>query len=585
MRTAKEISQQIQTTVRVLDPSVRLDPNTIERKLADAVSEVIAEASIDPYVLNYQYDIDTKAGADLEKFVSLFGFNRTGGRRATGFVRFSRSTPAPTNILIEAGTQVVKPASVVSPSVPFVTTAAVVMVEGTTTIEAPIEAVNSGTLGNVPAGTIIAFGGTGQGQISEVTNENATTNGSLTETDAELRIRFKNTIFRNVAGTQDQFLALAIASRFANKANVVGPVSRFVEFLQIEADGSINSQIPYSKYTYPFDYYLTNGATEGEVFFEPAGVDYTFTANVPPTITVNNSTNLPTGAVVLLEHSYNSANSRNNPASNILNYIDVYVSGQDAITAYEASKFPGTGSNFNSTGSSPYFTGKFLRDGTITPPAVGNRYLPLLWQPVLTAPDSIEINGVTYRRGVDFYLVRDTTTFKGSRRARDGVEFTAAAATSVGTGTEFSINYVFNKLPMTLNELMDRHKQIASDVLVHAATLRFFNVNLIVMYQPGFNKAAVDEAIATALGDFLQKMQFGAILQMSDFLDIVHDVPGVDNIRLALPSDGVSYGVQEVSSNGSPLSAPMTTDFYLTDSDLPVLNSVVATQRSQNTWS
>jgi uncharacterized phage protein gp47/JayE len=132
---------------------------------------------------------------------------------------------------------------------------------------------------------------------------------------------------------------------------------------------------------------------------------------------------------------------------------------------------------------------------------------------------------------------------------------------------------------------MERHKQITTDVLVHAATERYFNVNLIIMYTPGFSRTSIDEAINTALTSFLEKQQFGALIQISDILEIVHEVPGVDNVRLALPGDGVAYGIQEVAGDGStPVGVPLVDDFALQDSDLPVLNLIVTTQRSQNTW-
>jgi hypothetical protein len=82
----------------------------------------------------------------------------------------------------------------------------------------------------------------------------------------------------------------------------------------------------------------------------------------------------------------------------------------------------------------------------------------------------------------------------------------------------------------------------------------------------------------------MERLNFGATIQISDILDIAHDVPGVDNVRLATPGDNVPYGVQEVLLDGvTTTGLPITTDFTLQDSDLPVLNSIKATKRSQNT--
>lgn len=574
----------MQAQLKTLMPDLSLDPLTIERKLVDTLADVLAEGSIDPYILNYQFDIDTKAGSDLDKFVALFGFARQAGRRATGIATFSRATPATQDVLIAAGTTVQKPASTISGSVPFVTTATVVLPTGATTTDAPIQAADEGPLGNVPAATITQITGGSAADVSEVTNTDATTGGAPIETDAELRVRFKNTIFRNVAGTNDQFLALAIATQFSNKANVIGPISRFIEYVQIPPTLSFASIIPYSKYTYPFDYYITDGNIGNEVFFISGGVDYTLTTSVPPVVTVNNTTNLPVGSVFLMEHSYCSVNSRNDPTNNITNYVDVYVSGANAVTATETAAFPAAGANFIGT-TSPYDNHRFVRvnDGSL--PVIGNRFQQFVWQPVYDIPSVLSINGVDYYEGTHYWQVRDTTTFQGSKRARDGIEWSSTVTATVVAGTTYTFSYTFNKLPLILNELMDRYKQVTSDVLVHTARLRYFTVNLVIMYSPGFVKSAVDEAITASLTSFMERQQFGAIIQISDLLEIAHEVPGVDNVRLTTSGDGVAYGVSETAADGvTILGLPFINDFSLQDSDLPVLNRVVATQKSQNTW-
>lgn len=82
----------------------------------------------------------------------------------------------------------------------------------------------------------------------------------------------------------------------------------------------------------------------------------------------------------------------------------------------------------------------------------------------------------------------------------------------------------------------------------------------------------------------MERLNFGAVIQLSDILDVVHDVPGVDNVRLAAPSDNVPYGLQEVALDGvTNIGLPYTGDFALQDSDLPILNTVITTKRSQNT--
>src|SRR3954447_18688859 len=110
-KTSLDYSSQIIDQLKILIPDLSLDPLTPERKIVDTVAEILAESSIDPYILNYQYDIDTKVGSDLDKFVALFGFARQAGRRATGTVTFSRAQAANDDILIPSGTIVQVPPS------------------------------------------------------------------------------------------------------------------------------------------------------------------------------------------------------------------------------------------------------------------------------------------------------------------------------------------------------------------------------------------------------------------------------------------------------------------------------------------
>jgi uncharacterized phage protein gp47/JayE len=594
-RTAEEISRAIRAQLKLVDPDISAEPLTVERKLIDTVAEQIAQAEIDQYIQQYQFDVDTKVGEDLDRFVALFGFGRLAGIRATGTVTFSRSTVATRDISIPIGTQVVAPATSVTPALAFFTTSNAILYANTTSVEVPIEAAEVGSQGNVAAGSIITLGSASASDISEVTNENATSGGDEEENDAAFRVRFKQTVFRNVAGTRDMYLALAIATKFGRKANVIGPLSRFIEYLQVPATLVVASQIPYAKWTHTFDYYLTDGDPLTETFYN-AGSDYTFASNnispqttpptaVAPTLTVSGSGAVPVNGVVLLEHTYTSLNSRNDPQLNVMNKVDVFVSGEDITDAVETLVFPGTGNNFSATSTSPLYTKKWVRDTTGINPVAGNRLQDMLWQPVEALPTSITIGAATFYLGVDYFLVRDASAYKGSRRARSGIEWTSAAAGLITASSIYTISYNFNRLPIVVNELIDSHKQVTSDVLVHAARKRYFNVNVMLMYTAGFASSSVADRMQTALSDFLEKQTFGAVIQVSDLIEVLHEVAGVDNIRLANPSDGVAYGVQEISSDGStPLGVPYMTDFTLQDSDLPVLNAINITRRSQNTW-
>ncbi len=583
MKTAQEFARDIIAQAKLLDPSISLEPLTIERKIVDSVAEIISDVQIDQYVIQYQFDIDAKFGTDLDKFVALFGFARRGGVKATGIVTFSRATGSEQDLQVKAGTQVVRPSTGFSAAQVFFTNADVFLPRGQLTVDAPIEAAVSGLLGNVPANTIIQIGNTTT-QLSAVFNDAPTANGSDPETDAELKIRFKNTLFRNISGTQDQYLALALISKYANKANVLGPISRYIEYLQVDSDGIISSEIPFSKYTYNFDYYLTDGGNVAELFFAPNGVDYTFTANVPPLITVDNADNLPTDTIVLLEHSYCSKHSRNEPSENIAHNVDIYVSGENAQEVNQSVLFPTSANNVVNDSLSKFNYVNFKReDGQYA--TIGSRFQELLWQPVLELQNFITIDGIDYFEGTHYWFLQDITNYRGSRRGRDGIEWSSTVAASVPDNTPFSITYFLNRVPVVLNELIDAHKQITTDVLVHQANKRYFNFNFVAMYSPGTSKEAVDQDIERTLSDFLASQNFGAIIQLSDIIEITHEVAGVDNIRFATPGDDIPYGILEIAADGdTPISTPITSDFFLEDCDLPVLNGLTVERRAQNTW-
>jgi uncharacterized phage protein gp47/JayE len=661
-RSSSEISQIIRARLKVLDPDISAESGTPERKIIDTVAETIAEAEMDQFVLNYQFDIDTKVGSDLDSFVSLFGFGRQAGRQSTGTVTLSRNSPATTDILIPIATQVVKPATTVSPAVVYLTTSSVTLYTGTTSVDVPIQAADPGEAGNAPSNSITSFASGDAFGISDITNALATSGGAAAESDEELRVRFKNTIFRNVSGTRDQFLALATASRFTKKANVIGPMSRFSEYIQIPSGLTASTQLGtqgLAKYIYNYDYFLSNGDPGNEIFYAPSG-DYTLTitpggtytstitatlanttlaANFTPgtdaTITLTSgaafgtsgtvkigsteppvyasytgkSTNTLTGVTAgagslissgaqvtqgtldvgqtyLLEQTYTSVSSRNDPANNIMMYVDIFVSGEDDQSAFETLSFPPTGNAVVSGGSTRFANNKYNRDGTTTQPTIGNWLSFPAQQPIISLPTTITIGANTWVLGTDYWLVHDITSNMGSRRSQDAIEWKSTVTTTAGTA--YTISYTWNRVPMAVNEIVDTYKAVTQDVLVHAAKLRYFNVNLVIMYTPGFSPAAVETDVFTALSDFLEQQNFGAIIQLADLTNAVADVAGVDAVRIARNAspvdDSTFYGVQEVDKTGVTLLNTFTNDFALLDSQLPILNNVKFYRKAQNTW-
>ena len=130
--------------------------------------------------------IDFATGSSLDFLVALLGIKRKQALKATGTVTFSRSTPATSDILIQAGTRV----ATADESVVFKTTEAVILQAGQTQVEASIEVIEPGSHGNVAANTITKLVDPISG-IESVTNPSPTEGGQDAESDEELRYRAK----------------------------------------------------------------------------------------------------------------------------------------------------------------------------------------------------------------------------------------------------------------------------------------------------------------------------------------------------------------------------------------------------------
>ncbi|ADB58527.1 baseplate J/gp47 family protein [Archaeoglobus profundus] len=146
--------------------------------------------------------IDFATGSSLDFLAALVGYKRIEARKATGTVTFSRSTPTTSDIIIPAGTRV----ATSDESVIFKTTEAVVLKAGDTSVDAPIEAVEPGSAGNVATNTITKIIDPISG-IESVTNPEPTSGGRDAETDEEFRYRIKATIQSLGRATLDAIVA------------------------------------------------------------------------------------------------------------------------------------------------------------------------------------------------------------------------------------------------------------------------------------------------------------------------------------------------------------------------------------------
>lgn len=484
MATQDQIAQSMIEQLRALDPSISAELGTPERRIIDTVALAIADAQVDLNLINGAWDIDAKVGTDLDSMLNILGFGRQQGTRATGYITFSRDTATTVPIVIKSGTTVFTPnGGDGGVSVLFRTTTTVTMGVGQTKIIAPIEAVQSGTIGNVAANTITESVGSPIYGISTVNNDYAITGGTEIESDSELKARFTTAgPFRNLAGTNDQFMSLALGTK-SKKAIVIGPISKYNEYIQVptlsDADSGGNGGLEddhqfttrlstnvNAKHVYDdLPYFVVNDSTAAPVYYN-AGYDFVmnlepsaknkgdaarYSDTIDPTSTAapiiyqpnvtftsvytGSVTDRPENAIapedtLLFEYSYMSNASRNDYDKNILNCIDVYVNGEDSIPASATLARPGTNvPTFIFTSSdtySAYYVNNFRRvNDPGHRPIAGNVFTPLYNQPVTKLPNQISLSDTSFINGVHYWLVEEITNLYGTVRARNGIEWSS----------------------------------------------------------------------------------------------------------------------------------------------------------------
>lgn len=577
-KTAAAVSQSIRDKLRTTLPGLSADVGTVERKLIDACAEAISEGYLDQYVTGSLLDINTKAGIELEQLVGIFGFGRLEGRRATGVVRMELTTAATQNIEVQRGTQFWVPGGAVNGGpLYFASTQPVVLAAGVYSVDIPVECTVPGTVGNVPPGSITSLSGTLG--ASSVTNLTSMTGGIDTESDEQLRGRFRATLLRNIAGTADFYIALCLQNRYVSKVAVYGPTSMYRT--QVEApSGTLTLPVGQDvKYAWPSsESVFKNLGKPDEVFYTP-GVDYTFVPGATPQLVRLSAGALSPGEIVDVEFEYTTRASRNNPtaAPPVTNKVDVFVNGNDPYTVTERTVVSNT--IFSASTSNELFTGNFIRVSTGTPPSSSNRFMRLGSVPVVAFPSTLVIGGTTYQEGVHYWLVRATTLRAGSEFEVSGIEWAAAGPSN---GTQLTLTYSYNRVPEMLSALIRNAKQIGTDVMVHEARYRYLRPYLSVEYDRNMVVSQVDTNIQTTLRNFFANQPYGAMIEISDIVTVVHQVTGVDNVWLTTATENTQqFGIRiyDDSSDTAPL-ATHTADFMLADNELPVFLDAVVTRKA-----
>jgi uncharacterized phage protein gp47/JayE len=168
-------------TPRLTDRNV----GSVTRLLAESVAREFAVLSGQLQAVYRAAFLDTATNRDLDNLAGLVGISRRGATFAAGSVVFGRSSPAPADIFVPAGTRL---STLNAPVAVFETTETRTLRRGELSVEAPIAALAAGGGGVVSAGTIGVLNRPILG-IETVQNPLATRFAASAESDASLRAR------------------------------------------------------------------------------------------------------------------------------------------------------------------------------------------------------------------------------------------------------------------------------------------------------------------------------------------------------------------------------------------------------------
>lgn len=601
MASQSDISSQIVAALAASEPDLDTSVGSVVRKIVDAVAASISSATLDSQMLAYQYDVNSMTGAALDSFVQLFGMTRYPAVRASGTVTLTRSA-APDVVTVPVASQV----ATADGTVVVQTLAAVILEPGALAASVPVQAVVTGPSGNAPAASLTRLL-TPVSEVTSVTNVAALTGGAAQETDTQLQARWKATVFKNIAGTSQMFLGIALNDPGCTAANVVDGATRYREQLQVQS-GSAASTVPDAQYTYPSGQAVGHDIDNGDV--AAPGVQYTWnSAANPPVVQVIDSSYFPSGQLIDVSFLYMDKYSRNSPAAGIYSRVDVWCAGQRPLPAAATVKFSNS-VTFQASSASAWYAGSFTRpDGSSA--AVGNVFVALPFGPIITVPSVLVINGTTY--GLASALHPLGTTSGGVEYAyqvihRDGaygwgpysdfgLEWASSTQPAGGTPITVSSGYTYNDVPSAVQRQLENWRLAGTDVQAHQGIQLQLQFSLAIVYDPGIAQSVTRAAISTALSGYLSRLGFSSRLYPSSVLQAVEGVPGVIASRFLTGADYSSWnpsspnnfnvGIQQVhdgvvtssyvDSGGNP------TDIQFGAATMPAFGGTVLVTKAGNT--
>lgn len=233
IKTMSEIVTSMMAYIQATHPFANLTVGSFSRDvILDAPASEMAEMYGEIRIAQEAQSVRDASGLHIDRLLANWSVYRRPGTVATGSIWFQRDTPPIVDVTIPSSTRVRSINTISQDAIEYVTVNTVVMLAAQASayynanddiyeIEAQIEAAYAGSDGNAGPSTITAF--TGTLDISFCTNRTATTGGSDSETDADLRARGLSVLAGNNVGTKDGYELLVEGQVGVEEAVVVDP--------------------------------------------------------------------------------------------------------------------------------------------------------------------------------------------------------------------------------------------------------------------------------------------------------------------------------------------------------------------------
>lgn len=510
--TFSQIVTSMLSFLQVSRPDINTNSGTVVNDVvvSTVANQLSAENGTSPsvyssiaYTQELQAFADNAAiivSTDLDAIGDNYGMTRLPGTQATGVITFrirNYTTSSPI-VNVSSGTTVSTLSTSASPAVSFATTSGISFVpalapsyfnpvtgfyEQSTTIVCQ----TIGTVGNVGAQTITSLVGPGLG-IDAVTNSVATTGGTNTESNTAYAARIQIKLEGNNVGTPNGIITLVETNPNVIQAIVVGPDDPAMERDQFggSVDVYIKGQVLATGTDVPL--YSTTGSQQFVLNNQPAssvssvtgiraGNPYTFVAGMDYNFVENPNTLFAGSALAA-------------------SYINWALSTSFTITAVP--------------------DGTHITVNTTTGMQVGSLISQGIFSTLITSlTDSSHI------------VVVNTTGF--------------APATATFTGlkpdnsTLITITYTYDSLIAQLQALFnnDSNHIVTSDILIREAIEALINVTASVVIVPGYVASTVVANIQTNLTTYINSLDLGAVITLSELVVIMQNTPGVGEVDLS----------------------------------------------------